>query len=161
MAGGLIQSGNYGRPKRPHTRTSTMGRKFSAGRGKQPTFYDANYMSIKQKIALWNRFKMFLNALAKPSTVTVDGDGGSCSKNIYNAFSKGLYEHSHLHLGHIAHYNRLGYCDNFFTSYSSIEEYMDNLENYSSIGEWDYEDLNIAMYKLWLTMKQKIKWAWM
>ena len=180
MGGGLIQSGAYDnnvpvdfmtfgarrRAQRPHKRTSVLGNEFDAGRGRAPQFTSVQYMSAAEKVALWKRFKMFLNALAKPSSQDMYGDGGSCPQNVFNAFSKGLYEHSHLHLGHIAHYDRLGYCNNYFNTYSGIEEYMSDLgEHATGQMSWgaqnDYVDLNKAMYALWLPMKQRIKWAWM
>ena len=156
-----------GRPKRPHTRTSTLGNQFTAGRGAAPRFIDEEFLSAAEKTALWRRFKMFLNALANPSKSDYESETGSCPQNVYNAFSKALYEHSHLHLGHIAHYNRAGYCGNYFSSWDGIEEYMNNLGSYVQDYQSDYRggakygDINLAMYKLWLPMKQKIKWAWM
>ena len=123
-------------------------------------FKDEEHLSAVQKTKLYKRFRMFLNALANPSDTDFDAETGSCPANVYKTFSNDLYEHSHMHIGGSAHYNKAGYCGNYFNSYEGIEEYMDHLGKYSRSYDM-YGDVNNAMYQLWLPMKQKIRWAWM
>jgi hypothetical protein len=71
-------------------------------------------------------------------------------------FNKRIYEHSHLHLGFIAHYNIDGFYQEYFNgSKSDLKRYAESLinfenpfesvYNYSNVEMGNYQDINKVM----------------
>lgn len=100
-------------------------------------FTDVKFMSAQDKARVATMFERFL------------------ADNMHrDKFTKALYEHFHLHCGHIAHYDRGGFYSEWFERPSSRVEFLRRLADdhesgrlYWGAGE-DYRDLGTVMYGL-------------
>ena len=98
-------------------------------------YTDAEFMSAKEKDQIYKHWSHFLVVLL------VDVD------KAFNHFSERLYKHLSLHCGFIAHYNRKGFFDTYFSG--GIEEFNAFVKTIRE-NSWmkEYQDINKAMMNL-------------
>lgn len=107
-------------------------------------YKDVKFMTAIEKERVVKQFNNFVKHLIKDF-----GDDDKCFK----AFTKGLYEHLHLHCGFIAHYDRHGFYHTYFggQNIDDLNNFMNhfiNEEGKVELHDWcahDYDDINSEM----------------
>lgn len=106
---------------------------------------DTEFMTAKEKELVLKQWKLFLRKLIAADLDKQQGaDYGYFPAELNKPFTDRLYKHLSLHLGFIAHYNRLGFLSERFGTPQGIIETISGIENYGW-GHSGYRDINDAM----------------
>jgi len=103
---------------------------------------DVQFMTAKEKELVLKNWKTFLKHGLKKQH-----------------FTKRLYEHLHLHVGFIAHYNLETFYSTYFEAGQNTERFFEHFCNYTAANygaNSDYDDLNTAMRQVYEEFKTKI-----
>jgi len=116
-------------------------------------FTDAEFMTAKEKAAVLKDWERLLKAMAT-------GDFGSteeteCGRKS-SKFTKRLYNHLHLHCGHIAHYNQSGFFYAQFGDSEKIINFVETFHSHTTFCASDYRDITRAMGQMLVDYGPKI-----
>jgi hypothetical protein len=113
-------------------------------------FKDGVFMSAEEKRAVLRDWEIFLQRLTeRTDSMPVQ------EERLMKAFTGRLYKHLHLHCSFIAHYNREGFFDTYFTNPENTLRFLGQFDKDSGCraiecgGSWwlsgDCADINQAM----------------
>ena len=104
-------------------------------------FKDSEFMTAREKRLVLANWKTFLKHGLKQTH-----------------FTRRLYNHLHLHLGYIAHYNIGGFYATYFEHGADTIEFFKRFCDVAS-HSWvaDYKDLNTAMLDVYKTYQRRIE----
>ena len=108
-------------------------------------YSNTKFMMAIEKEKVVKQFDHFIKTLIKNL-----GDNDKC----FRAFTKGIYEHCHLHCGFIAHYNRHGFYQTYFGSQNIddlknfINHFIDKYDEINVDCSVDYKDIGEEMAKI-------------
>lgn len=131
------------------------------------SFSDAKFMSAKEKGTVLKHWVRFLDSLvAKEHLVDAPVDKyGNVHPIAFHKFAERLYHHLAQHCGFIAHYNRLGFYQEYFSGdLADLQRFFRAFEiehptagGYPSRSCWgDYTDIGKAMCDEYMALKPKI-----
>ena len=111
------------------------------GEDKGLDFKDSEFMTAREKRLVLANWKRFLKHGLKEKH-----------------FTRRLYNHLHLHLGYIAHYNIGGFYATYFECGADTIEFFKRFCDAAS-NSWavDYKDLNTAMLDVYKTYQRRIE----
>ena len=102
------------------------------------TFCDVEFMTAKEKATVYRHWQTLVLQIAQ----------SGLPEAMPRSFTEALYDHLHLHCGHIAHYDRAGFWDAQLGAPERAKSFFEAAEGMLR-GTWplqDYSDLNEAMY---------------
>ena len=118
-------------------------------------FKDVEFMTAKEKQLVLKNWTKFLKQLAIDTGEEQLDKYGNSMPVLFKYFTKRLYEHLHLHCSFIAHYNRFGFFETYFSEPETTQLFLGQFLNRKSIeygGFWwlngDYSDINNAMCEI-------------
>jgi hypothetical protein len=140
---------NRGRAARAVGLSSITMKKLDARIGKKPVsdFRDVQFMTAKEKAGVARDFELFIIARLGMDRSKLKGtDYGSH----FPPFTKRLYLHYSLHLGHIAHYDQWGFFNAQFEDtrdfVANLKRAADGVSTYGySLLDREHGDLNKVM----------------
>jgi len=149
---------------------STLRTEYIVAKRRQPmeyTFKDVEFMTAKDKKLVLQNWIRFLKSLAnKENQKDAEPDKyGNVMPMAFHAFPDRLYKHLSLHCGFIAHYDRWGFYQTYFSGdmadmqafFSHFEQKDHFMATYPTVSCWgDYEDIGRAMCDEYLKIKDKI-----
>jgi len=126
-------------------------------------FKDVEFMSAEEKgmvLRDWERFLVKLTERQGPTPTEED------HARVLRAFTNRLYKHLHLHCSFIAHFDRRGFFDTYFTDPADTLRFLRQFDKDSDCravecgGSWwlrgDYADINQAMCEALLPVKAEL-----
>ena len=116
---------------------------------------DVEFMTSEEKQLVIKDWFRFLNQLVSDTGKEIVDNCGNKVPIVFKYFTKRLYNHITLHCSFIAHYNRFGFFETYFSEPETTQLFLGQFLNRKSIeygGFWwlngDYSDINNAMCEI-------------
>lgn len=108
-------------------------------------FKTAEFMSIREKEAVLKNWVTFLKNLKDMDKEEVDSHGNNMPVP-FKYFTDRVYKHLSLHCGFIAHYNRFGFYQTYFSGdQTDLEGFFEKIESWGDTS--DLTDAMLAEYE--------------
>jgi len=118
-------------------------------------FKDVEFMTSEEKQLVIRDWIKFLKQLCDDNKEQCVNERGNSIPMLFKYFTKRLYNHITLHCSFIAHYNRFGFFETYFSEPETTQLFLGQFLNRKSIeygGFWwlngDYSDINNAMCEI-------------